>query len=835
MRRALTRGLEVGWTRTTSPLQAEAFALQHLCIRRSSSSSEGKGGSDHQSALPAGLNLIEQNQLRHQQDPPGVRRLLDLYHTIPVERVRNFSVVAHIDHGKSTLSDKILEATGNIWPTEKGRQQVLDNLEVERQRGITVKAQSASMIYTDKETGLDYLLNLVDTPGHVDFAYEVSRSLAACQGALLLVDASQSVQAQTVANYSAAKEAGLHIIPVLTKIDLPTADPEPALLGLEGAFGFSPDSVLWTSAKSGEGIKELFPAIINRVPSPGSNAKRNMPLRCLLFDSWYDPFRGVVCLVQVVEGVLRAGDTIVAAHSGDKFQVQEVGLLAPQKLVIKPWSDKLPLPPPGLDGAATCIGGLGAGHVGYVVANMRSVKQARVGDTFYKQNAPVAPLPGFHRPTRMCFASLYPVDSGDFNALQTAVDRLTLNDSSVTVEKESSQSLGFGLRCGFLGLLHMDVFHSRLQSEFATPVIITAPMVAYRLRLHDGTERTVERPGDFPSPHLVDKYFEPTAHVSIMCPTDFVSAIMALLADKRGVQEDVIYLNNIKNSNNGGGSVDAVQAAAKAVLAAMPTQVADGGSSGDLPSSGASSAAAASPEDELEAAAAEAAKDDDADDEEEEEDDDEDEEDFDEEYEEKPSKRSHGHSSGGGGGGSKSSSAAAGSVRSNTLAALSSDRVVLKYRLPWSEVVAGLHDEVKSLTAGYASLDWLPGQYQEAPIVRVDILINGKPVDALSYVSHKEKAVSQGRKVAQKLKTVISRQQFEIVIQAAIGGKVFAKERIAPFRKDVLTKSGKTVGGGDKSRKQKLLQKQKEGKKRMKTVGSVQLSQEAFHSIMTKS
>lgn len=809
--------------------------MQRNSLRCVSSASEQSPGTELKD-----LNYIDQQKMRHNQDPPGVARLINGYHKIPVERVRNFSIVAHIDHGKSTLADKLLETTGNIWPTEKGRQQVLDTLEVERARGITVKAQSASMIYQDPATGLDYLMNLVDTPGHVDFAYEVSRSLAACQGALLLVDAGQGVQAQTVANYAAAKEAGLNIIPVLTKIDLPTADPEPALLALEGAFGFNPDSVLWTSAKSGAGIAELFPAILHRVPPPGTNAKRGLPLRCLLFDSWYDQFRGVVCLVQVIEGVLRPGDTIVAAHSGDKFSVQEVGLLAPAKLPVTPWPDRTPLPAPGPDGVPSCAGGLGAGHVGYVVANMRSVKQARVGDTFYHADKPVEPLPGFRPAKPMVFASLYPVDSGDFNALQTAVERLTLNDASVTIEKESSQSLGFGLRCGFLGLLHMDVFNSRLQSEFATPVIITAPMVAYKLRMLDGSLKVVERPGDFPPAHTVDKYYEPTAHISIMCPADFVSPLMGLLADRRGVQEDVIYLNQSGNAGGaggaggsaggGGGTVDAVAAAARAVMAAMPTR-SSGGSDAELLSSSDSLEAAAqelelqdgdSGEGEAEAEAE--AEADEQDDEEEAEE----EEELDFEAE-----RSHSGSH------SRSSSSGSGSGRATTATshhaahALSTDRVVLKYRMPWAEVVSNLYDQVKSLTAGYASLDWLPGEYVESKIVKVDMLVNAKPVDALSFVTHKDKAVAEGRKVCAKLRSVIARQQFEIVIQAAIGSKVFAKERIAPFRKDVLTKSGKTVGGGDKSRKQKLLSKQKEGKKRMKTVGSVELSQEAFHSIMT--
>ena len=396
-------------------------------------------------APPPPLGHLERDKFERQNAPPGVARLVAAYADVPVSRVRALSVIAHIDHGKSTLSDKLLEHTGNIWPTVKGRRQVLDTLDVERARGITVKAQSASLLYTAPDSGLDYLINLVDTPGHVDFSFEVGRSLAACQGALLLVDCSQGVQAQTVANHNAAREAGLVMIPVLTKIDLPTADPEPALAALEAAFGFAPDAALWTSAKSGAGVAELFPAIIERLPPPPDAAlARSSPLRALLFDSWFDPFRGVICAVQVVGGSMRPGDVVVAAHSGERFTVQEVGLMAPQKV---------PVPH------------LAAGHVGYAILGMKNVRQALLGDTFFaladfaaRGTTPLRPvLKGFRPAKPMVFASLYPVDSGDFAALQTAVERLTLNDASVAVEKESSSSLGFGLRCGFLGLLHMDV------------------------------------------------------------------------------------------------------------------------------------------------------------------------------------------------------------------------------------------------------------------------------------------------------------------------------------------------------------------------------------------
>lgn len=742
------------------------------------------------SSQSSALNLLDKQLFEKKQTPRGVTRLVTSYADVPVSNVRSLSVIAHIDHGKSTLSDKLLEHCENIWPTEKGKRQVLDTLEVERQRGITVKAQSCSLLYKDAKSNEDFLINLVDTPGHVDFSFEVGRSLAACQGALLLVDCSQGVQAQTVANHNAAKEAGLKIIPVLTKIDLPTADPEPALAALEAAFGFSPDEAIWTSAKSGAGIPDLFPAILSRLPPPV--ASRKSPLRCLLFDSWFDEHRGVICCVQVVDGTLKVGDVIVAAHSGDKFTVQEVGLMAPQKVPVSH---------------------LAAGHIGYVICGMKNVKQAILGDTFFSQSdysslgrqlLPV--LKGFKPAKPMVFASLYPVDSGDFSALLTATERLTLNDASVSVEKESSSSLGFGLRCGFLGLLHMDVFNQRLQDEFKTDVIITAPMVAYKVLLKNGKEVTVERPADFPPSQDVEAYFEPTAHVSIMAPGEFLSPLLGLLTDRRGVQEDIIFLNN---SDNGQNQMEA----AKALLAALPSSKAEDANKVnkiEIESSTEDSAdnsrfAASSDDQEI-----------DGDKENEEEG----EEDESEEEVEEVDAPVHQRST------------SAPSSRHHQLA-LSQDRVVLKFIMPWAEVVSHLADNVKSMTAGYASLDWMPGAYKKSDIVKVDMLMNSKPVDALSFIAHRDKALSEARRVALKLKGSISRQMFEINIQAAIGSKIVAKERIPPFRKDVLIKSGKTVGGGDKSRKEKLLSKQREGKRRMKTVGNVELPQAAFLSIMS--
>jgi GTP-binding protein LepA len=631
-----------------------------------------------------------------------------------MERTRNFCIIAHIDHGKSTLSDRLLEISKNIPKLKKGEAQVLDSLDVERQRGITVKAQTASMLYTSPHDNQQYLLNLVDTPGHVDFSHEVSRSLAACQGALLLVDCAQGVEAQTVANYHAALDAGLAIVPVLTKIDLPTADPEPVLEALEAAFGIPPDDVIWTSAKSGVGCAEVFPAVVHRLGPPLS-AGREAPVRALLVDSWFDSFRGVVCLVQVVDGSLHAGDRLTMAHSGESYTAQEFGLMTPRKRQVASVA--------GAGSRARSVACLAAGQVGYVILGMKSTKQAPVGDTLLGQDAVIAAggdrvaaaLLGFKPAKPMVFASLFPVDMAQFESLQTAVERLTLNDASVTVQRESSPALGFGLRCGFLGLLHMDVFHQRLQDEFDTPVIATAPMVPYKLKLKTGENIEVEKAGDFPSSHTVAEYQEPIVRARVIVPEDKLSPVMSLLFERRGTQVDMTYMGGEAGSHEGGGS-----------------------------------------------------------------------------------------------------------------------RVVLTYDLPWAGVVTDFFDVLKSVSAGYATFDYEPAGYRAADIARVDLMINKAPVDALSFVAVKENAEAEGRAVAAKLRSLIKRQQFEVVIQAAIGAKVIARERIAPYRKDVLNKSGKTVGGGDQTRKQKLLSKQKKGKARMKTVGNVSLSQEAFMSLMSR-
>ncbi|CAK4122429.1 unnamed protein product [Aphanomyces euteiches] len=566
-----------------------------------------------------------------------------------VENTRNFSIVAHIDHGKSTLADRLLELSGNITSKERESAQHLDNLKVERERGITVKAQTASMLYDDKETNKRYLLNLVDTPGHVDFSYEVSRSLSACEGVLLLVDASQGIQSQTLATYQAAKDKGLKIVPVLTKIDMPHAQPEDCMLTLSTLLDVDPESVLLTSAKSGIGIEDVLQTVVDMLPPPV--ADRVAPLKCLLVDSYYDDYRGIVCLVKVVDGKISPGDKIISAATKSSYDVQETGVLLPHR-------------------------------------------------------SPTPALYGGQEARSMVFASMYPTDDCNFDDLRTAMGKLTLNDASVTAQIENSGALGMGYRCGFLGLLHMEVFHQRLSDEQNMQVLVTAPMVPYTIIDSKGNRTVVETPADFPDSTKYYQVEEPMVEASILTPSDYLGAILVLTKEKRGEQTNMVYLDD--------------------------------------------------------------------------------------------------------------------------------NRVALTFRLPWQEVVTDFYNELKTITSGYASLNYREIEPQQADIVKVDILINGKVLDALSFVCHRSKATAAGRALCLKLKSVIDRQQYEISIQATLGAKVFAKERIAPFRKDVLIKSGKAVGGGDITRKQKLLKKQKEGKKRMKTVGNVQLSQSAFWSVMSK-
>lgn len=596
--------------------------------------------------------------------------------TFPPERIRNFSIIAHIDHGKSTLSDRLLETTGTLSTRHKN-EQFLDKLQVEKERGITVKAQTASMFYTHK--GSTYLLNLIDTPGHVDFSYEVSRSLYACQGALLIVDAAQGVQAQTMANFFLAFEQDLTVIPVLNKIDLPIADPKKAIAQLNSLFDFQESEVILASAKSNIGISEVLSAIVERIPSPSCNV--TAPLKALLFDSWFDEYRGVVCLIALKDGSIKKGDNVVLAQSNAQYEVLEVGLMYPD-----------PQPTDSLH----------AGQVGYLITGMKSLTEARVGDTIHLKGKVVEPFPGFKPAKPMVFAGIYPVDAEDFEPLREAIEKLLLNDASVTIEKKTSIALGLGFRCGFLGLLHMDVFKQRLEQEYGLTVIATAPSVLYKIILKNGDIINIESPSDFPDPSRIDSISEPMIDATIISPAEYVGNMIKLCEEKRGVQKDFSYMDET--------------------------------------------------------------------------------------------------------------------------------RIILKYRLPLNEVATDFYDQLKSASSGYASFDYDESGYEEADLVKMDILLNGKPVDALSCIAHKEKAYYLGRELTEKLKNVIPRQLYEVIIQAALGAKIIARDRVAPLRKDVTAK----CYGGDISRKRKLLEKQKEGKKKMKQVGNVEVPQDAFMTILKK-
>lgn len=593
------------------------------------------------------------------------------------DRVRNFSIIAHIDHGKSTLSDRLLEYTGTL-STRVKNEQFLDKLQVEKERGITVKAQTVSMFYT--YNGITYLLNLIDTPGHVDFSYEVSRSLYACQGALLVVDAAQGVEAQTMANFYLAFDQDLSMIPIINKIDIANAQPERVEHQVEKLFDFKPNEMIRASAKAGIGIQEILHAIIDRIPAPVGSTEK--PLKALLFDSWYDEYRGVICLIALQDGCIQKGQMVSLAHTGNDYEVLEIGLMYPNQVAMS---------------------ALYAGQVGYIITGMKTVKEARVGDTLMAYKKPTTPFPGFRPAKPMVFAGIFPVDSADFDELSDAIGKLTLNDASVTVTKTSSPALGLGFVCGFLGLLHMDVFKQRLEQEYNLSVIATAPSVLYKVKLKSEEElRNIETPGEFPDPSSIESIFEPIIIATIIVPQAYLGSIITLCADKRGQQLDMSYLDE--------------------------------------------------------------------------------------------------------------------------------DRVILKYRLPLNEVATDFYDQLKSLSSGYASFDYEISGYEPAKLVKMDILLNKKPVDALSVIVHEDKAYHLGRELAEKLRQVIPRQLFEVAIQAAIGAKIIARESVAPLRKDVTAK----CYGGDISRKRKLLEKQKEGKKRMKQVGNVELPQEAFYAILKK-
>ncbi len=594
----------------------------------------------------------------------------------PASRIRNFSIIAHIDHGKSTLADRILERTGALSQREM-HDQVLDDMDLERERGITIKARAVRLMYRAKD-GQDYVFNLIDTPGHVDFSYEVSRSLAACEGALLVVDAAQGVEAQTLANAYLAVNGGLELLPVINKIDLPSADPDRAKEQIEQVIGIDAHDALLVSAKSGLGIDDLLERIVSGIPAPQGDPQR--PLKALLFDSWYDNYRGVACLVRVIDGVLRRGDKIEFMFSGRIHTVEELGTYHPKPRPVEE---------------------LGPGEVGYVYANVKDLSLAKIGDTLTHPDQPTPnPFPGFQEVKPMVFAGLFPVVSDDYEDLRDAVEKLRLNDASFSFEPESSAALGFGFRCGFLGLLHMEIIQERLEREFNLDLITTAPGVRYRVNTTDGAQTEISSPAQLPDPGRIASIEEPFIRSTIVTRADFVGPILALAQERRGIQKSLQYL--------------------------------------------------------------------------------------------------------------------------------SSDRVLIEYDFPLAEVIHDFYDKLKSVSRGYASFDYELADYREGDVVKLDILVNGEPIDALSLMVHRDKSYPKGRALVEKMKELIPRQLFEVVLQAAIGARVIARSTVKPLRKDVLAK----CYGGDITRKRKLLEKQKEGKKRMKSVGNVDIPQEAFLAVL---
>jgi len=587
-------------------------------------------------------------------------------------RIRNFSIIAHIDHGKSTLADRILEVTKVITQREM-REQYLDKMDLERERGITIKAQTVRIPYRCPDGG-DYILNLIDTPGHVDFSYEVSRSLAACEGALLVVDATQGVEAQTLANVFLALDNDLEIIPVLNKIDLQSADPDRVKQEIEEGIGLDTSGAVNVSAKTGLGVDKVLEAIVKRLPPPKGD--REAPLKALIFDSWYDSYQGVVVLFRVMDGAMRMGQKLRMFSTGAEFEVTRLGVFSPGPQDVQDF---------------------GPGEVGFLCGAIKNLNEARVGDTITSAANPAqAPLPGFKEVKPMVFCGLYPVDANDYEQLKNALEKLQLNDAAFTFEPETSQALGFGYRCGFLGLLHMEIVQERLEREFQVELIATAPSVVYRVERMDGSTFSIDNPSKLPKQQDLATLYEPYARVEIHVPNEYVGNIFKLCEEKRGIQKDIRYLT--------------------------------------------------------------------------------------------------------------------------------ATRVIITYELPFAEIVYDFFDRLKSGTRGYASLDYELIDYRASDLVKLDILLNGDPVDALAVIVHRDKAYYLGRDVALKLKKVIPRQMFEVVIQAAIGAKIIARERVAPLRKDVIAK----CYGGDITRKRKLLEKQKEGKKRMKRMGNVELPQEAF-------
>ena len=594
----------------------------------------------------------------------------------PLELIRNFSIIAHIDHGKSTLADRMMELTETVAARDM-EEQLLDSMDIERERGITIKATAVRMFYTHTD-GRRYMFNLIDTPGHVDFTYEVSRALAACEGAVLVVDATQGVEAQTLANVYLAVDNGLEVLPVVNKIDLPSAQPERVIQEIEDVIGIPADDAPCISAKNGVNIEQVLSAIVERVPAPKGDPEA--PLAALIFDCLYDNYKGALSFVRVMDGTVRAGERIRSMATGNEFDVTEVGVFTPQ---MRPVEE------------------LTAGEVGYIAASIKSVAETKVGDTITLAARPTAqPLPGYKQVNPMVFCGVYPADGADYDDLRDALDKLRLNDAALSFEPETSNALGYGFRCGFLGLLHMEIVQERLEREFDLDLVTTAPSVVYRVRMLDGTERIIDNPTNLPPAAEIDFMEEPVVNANVMTPPAYIGAIMELCQEKRGVFVDMKYLEET--------------------------------------------------------------------------------------------------------------------------------RVEMHYILPLNEIIYDFFDQLKSRSRGYASFDYALRGYVKADLVKLDFLLNGDMCDALSTIVHRDKAYARGRAVAEKLKEVIPRQQFEIPIQAAIGGKVIARETVKAVRKDVLAK----CYGGDITRKKKLLEKQKEGKKRMRQVGTVQVPSEAFMSVL---
>ncbi|MCD6452653.1 MAG: translation elongation factor 4 [Acidobacteria bacterium] len=593
------------------------------------------------------------------------------------EFIRNFSIIAHIDHGKSTLADRLLELTGALSPREMA-EQVLDTMDLERERGITIKAHFVRLTYQAQD-GREYILNLIDTPGHVDFTYEVSRSLAACEGALLVVDASQGVEAQTLSNTYLALENDLELIPVINKIDLPVAEPERVKEQIKQIIGLPPEEALLVSAKEGTGVPPVLEAIVKRIPPPRGDYDK--PLKALIFDSWFDPYHGAIVLIRVVDGRVAPGMKIKLMSSGKSYEVLEVGVFTPKRIKVPE---------------------LSVGEVGYLIAGIKQLADTKIGDTITEEENPTShPFPGFREIKPMVFAGLYPVDTGKYETLRDALAKLRLNDSSFFYEPETSAALGFGFRCGFLGLLHMEIVKERLEREFGLELLTTAPNVKYRITTKKGEVFEVENPTKFPKMGDILKIEEPFITATIITDASYIGPILTLCEERRGEQRGMEYL--------------------------------------------------------------------------------------------------------------------------------SGNKVVITYDLPLNEVIVDFYDRLKSVSRGYASLDYQHAGYRESDLVKVDVLVNGEPVDALSFIAHRDRAYYRGKAMISKMRKIIPRQLFEVVLQAAIGGKVIAREVIKPLRKNVLAK----CYGGDVTRKMKLLEKQKEGKRRMKRLGKVDIPPEAFFAVLS--